>query len=71
MTEKLLNSSIKQPPCWVSPNTILYGDAIPTENTLLADIDNPKVYPGLCSDHSEKPEMDTQKNMEPTGGDLT
>ena len=39
MTEKLLNSSIKQP-FVVSPNTILYGDAIPTEHTLLAEIDN-------------------------------
>jgi len=37
MTEKSLNSSIKQP-LGVSPNTILYG-AIPTEHTLLADID--------------------------------
>ena len=33
------NSSIKQP-IGVSPNTILYGDAIPTEHTLLAEIDN-------------------------------
>ena len=39
MTEKLLNSIIKQP-LGVSPNTILYGDAIPTEYTLLAEIDN-------------------------------
>ena len=38
MTEKLLKSSIKQP-LGVSPNTILYGDAIPTEHTLLAEID--------------------------------
>ena len=38
-TEKLLNSSIKQPP-GVSPITILYGNAIPTKNTLLAEIDN-------------------------------
>ena len=37
VTEKLLNSSIKQP-LVVSPNTILYGDAIPTEHTLLAEI---------------------------------
>ena len=39
LTEKLLNSSIKQL-LGVSPNTILYGDAIPTEHTLLAEIDN-------------------------------
>ena len=38
MTEKLLNSSIKQL-LGVSPNTILYGDAIPMEHTLLAEID--------------------------------
>ena len=40
MIEKLLNSSIKQP-LGVSPNTILFGDSIPTEHTLLAEIDNP------------------------------
>ena len=42
MTEKLLKSSIKQL-LGVSPNTILYGDAILTEHicyTLLAEIDN-------------------------------
>ena len=40
MIEKVLNSSIKQP-LGVSPNTILFGAAIPTEHTLLAEIDNP------------------------------
>jgi hypothetical protein len=38
MTEKLLNSSIKQP-LGVSPNTILYGDAILTEHSLRAELD--------------------------------
>ena len=39
MIEKLLNSSIKQP-LGVSPDTILYGAAIPTEHTLIVEIDN-------------------------------
>ena len=38
MTEKLLNSSVKHA-LGVSPNTLLFGDAIPTEQSLMAEID--------------------------------
>ena len=38
MTEKLLNSTVKHA-LGVSPNTLLFGDAIPTEQSLLAEID--------------------------------
>jgi len=37
-TEKLLNSSVKQA-LGVSPNTLLFGDAIPTQQSLMAEID--------------------------------
>ena len=52
MTKKLPNCSIKQP-LGVSPNTILYGDAIPTEHTLLAEIDNTpsSTTPGSIRDY--------------------
>jgi hypothetical protein len=40
MTERILNSSIKQP-LGVSPNTLLFGAAFPTDSTLLGDIDRP------------------------------
>ena len=38
MTEKLLNSTVKHA-LGVSPNTLLFGDAILTEHSLLAEID--------------------------------
>jgi hypothetical protein len=38
MTEKLLNNSVKHA-LGVSPNTLLFGDAIPTEQSLMAEID--------------------------------
>jgi len=38
MTEKLLSSSVKHA-LGVSPNTLLIGDAIPTEQSLLVAID--------------------------------
>ena len=38
MTEKLLNSSVKHA-LGVSPNTLIFGDAIPTEQSLMVEID--------------------------------
>ena len=38
MTENLLNSSVKQA-LGVSPSTLLFGDAIPTQQSLMAEID--------------------------------
>ena len=43
MTEKLLNSSIKQP-LRVSRNTILFADAISTEHTFQAEINSPTIF---------------------------
>ena len=42
MTVKLLISSVKQQALGVSPNTLLFRDAIPTDHSLMADIDQEK-----------------------------
>ena len=55
MTEKRLNSSIKQT-LGVSPYTLLFGDAILTEQSLIAEIDRipTATFPRTIRDHVHK-----------------
>ena len=55
MTEKLLNRSVKQA-LGVSPNTLLFGDVIPTEQSLMVEIDHipSATAPWTIRDHVDK-----------------
>ena len=63
MTEKLLNSSVKRT-LGVSPNPLFFGDAIPTEQSLLAEIDRipTATPPRMIQDYVDKL-MDQQSRL--------
>ena len=63
MTEKILNRSVKHV-LRVSPNTLLFGDTIPTEQSLMAEIDRipTSTTPRIIRDYVDKL-MDPQSRL--------